>query len=173
MTAYRLRLDTTTNWALGMNVGLASVALSVKTLPHTIFGLVLLLNLVFLWMESRRYRVFALIRSRVRLLEAGLMGAALGGEPRPTWQRELALSLAEPRPVMNQREACVIRLRRNYVWLIWFGFTAWLLKLSQAGGVLAGARTGSLAGPLVVGLVTASLCTLTALCWSYRAVEEG
>jgi len=59
------------------------------------------------------------------------------------------------------------------VWLIWFGFTAWLLKLNQLGGIPGAARVGPLPGPLVLGGVALGLLALTALCWSHRAVEEG
>lgn len=174
MTAYRLRLDTTTNWAIGMNVGVVSVALSVKDLPHTVFVLALLLDLVFLAVEARRYRVFAFLRDRVRLLETGFFAAALRGqEPSAGWRAQLGASLVEPEFDVSLVHALSVRLRRNYVWLVLFGFCGWLVKLNQLGPLPEAAGVGGVPGRVVIVLVGVTLLALVVLAFAHRAVEEG
>ena len=73
MTQYRVRLDTTTNWAVGTTAAITTFALSSRELPHYVLALPVLLNLLFLWMESRRFRGMVLIAQRVRLLERAPM----------------------------------------------------------------------------------------------------
>ena len=71
MVTYRVRLDTTTNWAIGTAAGLISFALGHDGAPHFVLVLGLLMGLVFVWIEARRFQVFEMIRLRVRLLERG------------------------------------------------------------------------------------------------------
>ena len=118
MTTYRVRLDTTTNWAVGTTAAVITFAIGSRELPHYVFGLPVVLNLVFLWIEARRFRTYEMIRRRVRLLEQGFYVAVLGGEPRPNWEQQLADSLKHPSAPIGYVQAFSVRLRRNYLWLL-------------------------------------------------------
>jgi uncharacterized membrane protein len=66
---WRMRLDTTTNWAVvttGIVFSVVYAQPDVSAAPLAIVGLVLL---VFLLFEARRYRFFDIWRVRVRVLE--------------------------------------------------------------------------------------------------------
>jgi uncharacterized membrane protein len=56
MTAYRLRLDTTTNWALGTTAAMITFALGHAELPHSIFGLAVVLNVMCLCLAISNLR---------------------------------------------------------------------------------------------------------------------
>ena len=95
MVTYRVRLDTTTNWAIGTAAGLISFALGHDGAPHFVLVLGLLMGLVFVWIEARRFQVFEMIRLRVRLLERGFYGDVLDLHPPVEWEAELGESLRE------------------------------------------------------------------------------
>eukprot|EP00049_Salpingoeca_infusionum_P011902 m.210359 g.210359 ORF g.210359 m.210359 type:complete len:119 (+) comp15050_c0_seq15:749-1105(+) len=71
MAMYRVRLDTTTNWAVSTTSVLSVLALSTQQVPHTFFILIALMSLMFLLVESRRFNLFSAFKARVRLLETG------------------------------------------------------------------------------------------------------
>jgi len=173
MTVYRMRLDTTTNWAVGTSAALTTFALGQKHVPHFVFLLVVFLDLIFLWMESRRFRFYELVRSRVRLLELGFYAAILGKTPREGFQEELWQSLQTPTPPLNHAQAASVRLRRNYLWLLFAVYMGWLLKLWLGGeGLVAGASVGMVPGVVVLGFGLALLALLVALAAAYRLPEE-
>src|SRR5262245_59944861 len=93
MTVYRLRLDTTTNWAVGTTAAMITFAFGHVELPHSIFALTVLLDVVFLWLEANRFRTYEGIRRRGRLLEEGFFAPILGGREQPGWEKTLAESL--------------------------------------------------------------------------------
>jgi len=158
MTAYRIRLDTTTNWALGASVAAVTFTLGTPGAPHAVILLPAVLCLVFALLESRRLQDLELIRMRVRWLERGFFCERLGGEPLEGWHERLVQSLSQPASPLSLQQALAVRLRRNYVWLFLTLYGAWWLKLSLAGGpVLAAAAVGPLPGMVTVGLATAAL----------------
>lgn len=170
MTAYRVRLDTTTRWAVVTSAAIMSFALSNVGVPHLVFLLAIWLNLLFLWLEARRYRAYTLVRHRVRLLERGFYGIVLGGEPGHAadasahdWREELRQSLHTPTIRMGYLAACSVRLRRAYLWLFGAVYGAWLVKLHYYGGIPEGAGVGSLSGIAVVAMAFALLAALTVL----------
>ena len=66
---WRTRLDATTNWAV-VTTGVAiSVTFSSAENSPLPLVLVVLLDLVFLAIEARRYRYFDIWRTRVRMME--------------------------------------------------------------------------------------------------------
>ncbi|WP_169796494.1 DUF2270 domain-containing protein [Chondromyces crocatus] len=173
MVAYRGRLDTTTNWAVGTSAALTTFALGQDRVPHGVFPLVLLLDLIFLWMESRRFRFYELSRMRVRLLETGFYGAVLGKDAQEGWQDALWTSLRTPRAPLGLIQAASVRLRRNYLWLLLAVYLGWALKLWPSQGDAAiTAAVGPVSGTWILGGAAALLGALVVVSTLYRLPEE-
>ena len=173
MTAYRTRLDTTTNWAVGTTAALGSFALGASTTPHLVL-LPLVLLLLFLWMESRRYLTFRLLLERVRLLETGLYLPVLGEDGREDWKQLLLRSLRAPTASLALWQAVGIRLRRNYLGLVLILVASWTAKVAATGDFLEGAQAGSVPGGIIVGVIALGTVGLVALAVvAPRHVEEG
>jgi len=171
MVAYRIRLDTTTNWAVVTSAALITFTLGNGQAPHYVLLMNMFLSLVFLSMEANRYRFFDLVRRRVRLLEAGFYVDILGGQP-VAWQSELRQSLLEPRPTISLRQAVGLRLRNNYLGLLVAVLAAWLLKLSLVGGLWPQvAQVGVVSGGIILGLVGLVFALLTFLA-VFQSVSE-
>lgn len=176
MTTYRVRLDTTTNWAVGMNAAILSLTLKEGlALMTTLFPVALLLNLIFVWMEARRYRGFEMIRARVRLLETGFYAPMLGGEAKPeNWAAELRASLESPKPPLSYLAAIAVRLRHNYLWLIGLEYLAWgMAVFTEPGEAMANAGIGPIPGPVALGGALVLLAVLIVVSRSSPAPEEG
>ena len=173
MTAYRLRLDTTTNWALGTTAAMITFALSHTELPHSIFGLAVLLNVLFLWLEASRFRTYVGIRRRVRLLEEGFFAPILGGREQHGWELALANSLDDFRFPLTQLQAMSVRLRRSYLWLIACVYVGWYVKLTRDGDVVGAAALGPIPGIVVIPLALAPLVGFVVLTFRYNIPEEG
>ena len=173
MVVYRTRLDTTTNWAVGTTAAMISFALGQERVPHFVMLLAVSLDLIFLWMEARRFRFYEMVRMRVRLLEAGFYAEVLGGEARPGWKEALRSSLAAPAPPLSLLQAAAVRLRRSYLGLLGVVYLGWVLKLYLAPGtVLEAAAAGPVPGVAVLlgaGLV---LLLLVALSRTHRIAEQ-
>src|ERR1044072_8649378 len=69
MAGWRDRLDRTTNWAITVVAALLSVSLSTPDAHHGVLLFAMLLILLLLWIEARRYRFFDVYRARVRQFE--------------------------------------------------------------------------------------------------------
>ncbi len=161
MTSYRLRLDTTTNWAVGTTAAIVSFALGNARIPHYALLLSVLLNLLFLWMESRRFQSYRLIQNRVRILEQGFMMEAVQPEGALTdWETKLGASLSKPVLPVSLRQAFAVRTRRNYFWLFLVTYGGWLLKLELSGGLPEAANTSLVAGGWVVVVALLPLLVL-------------
>ncbi len=155
LTTYRVRLDTTTNWALGSCMAVVSFALGQPEVSHTVLLLPYLLSVVFLYIESRRYQEFALSLHRVRLLETGFFTAHLGGEPAAGWREGLVHSLGDPKLPVSTLAAVSMRVRRNYLWMFLAIYGAWILKLQLAHApLIEAARLGAASGELVIAVAT-------------------
>jgi uncharacterized membrane protein len=116
---WRMRLDTTTNWAVATTGISFSVAFSDRTNDALSLLFTMPLILIFWGIESRRYRYFDIWRTRVRVLERQLMAAVLKGQPASiaTWGSILADDYAKLRFHISVWEALGRRLRRNYLWI--------------------------------------------------------
>ena len=95
---WRSRLDTTTNWAV---VTVAAAVTFVFAEPGNhwgVFLLVILLTLLFLSIEARRYRYYELWSLRARLMETDFFAAMLVPPfaPHAEWNETLAESLLQP-----------------------------------------------------------------------------
>jgi len=130
--AWRQRLDTTSNWAVVTTMGLLSFAFSSRDHSHAsiVVGMILISH--FLLVEARRYRVFDVWNSRVRMIEENFYGPILRRDPvspRSEWGALVAEDLFHPRLKLTRLAALRQRLQRNY-WAIYFVLLlAWCLKV--------------------------------------------
>jgi uncharacterized membrane protein len=158
---WRLRLDATTNWA----VGLAGLALSITfsaadntPLPLILAGLVVIL---FLFIEARRYRYFDIWRTRTRLLEVSFFRPMLTRQPildGSAWNHVLAEDLSHVQFHISMWEAGGRRLRRNYIWIFGVLGASYIAKLLVHPTPLASldhlwdrAAIGPIAGQVTIG----------------------
>lgn len=173
MTTYRSRLDTTTNWAVGTSAAVMTFALGQERAPHFVFLLSVFLDLIFLWMEIRRFRFYELTRMRVRLLEVGFYAVVLGKTPRDGWEDALWKSLEKPTAPIGRLQAASVRLRRNYLWILLAVYMGWLVKLSGGHrGMIDTAAVGVLPGMLVLGISILLVLFLAGIAVAYRLPEE-
>lgn len=147
MTAYRARLDTTTNWALGATVAVLSFVLGDPDAPAHVLLIPYALNLIFAFIEARRFQDFETSRHRVRLMERGLYAPQMGAPDDPTWAAELGRSLRAPQAPLSLARALAHRMRRNYLWLLLVVAGGWALHLPHRPTELELAVVGGLVLP--------------------------
>ncbi|MFC4452581.1 DUF2270 domain-containing protein [Deinococcus sonorensis] len=161
-TAYRQRLDMTTNWAIVTTAGLASFALGDNSNSHATFLFAMFMDYFFLHLEARRFRIFEISHHRVRLMERFFYPAMLGDRVDPGWHQLLLAELGRPRSPMSRWDSLGWRLRRNYLWIYAAVLMAWLAKLDivRSKDVSFSPRTlvdmasiGNLPGWLIFGAV--------------------
>src|SRR5437016_13129142 len=162
MTSYRQRLDTTTNWSITSSALVTTFSLGNQTIPHAAFLFLMLINVFFLSVEARRFRVYEAARYRVLLLEHYFYPEVMGeGSPRD-WRRALIEALRTPYsyPPVGMLGAVGWRLRRNYLWIYAAVLLTWIAKLEIAGGgaadLIAGANIGRVPGGIIRALVVAT-----------------
>lgn len=173
MAGWRDRIDRTTNWAITVVAAMLSLSLSTASAHHGVLIFAMLLILLLLWIEARRYRFFDVYRARVRQLEryyfAQLFSPA--SDQSANWLAILGESLRTPKFLISHWTAFARRLRRNYLFMFLVLLFAWVLKIStpslqseaaRADGLVnsvaeavANATLGPLPGGLVVAVVTA------------------
>jgi uncharacterized membrane protein len=136
---WRMRMDATTNWAIGTTAALISFALGNAAAPAYVVYIAMLLTLSFLLLEARRLCFYHLWQQRVLLLEEGLIRSALrspsseSSESKVEIDLESALDahLGRTVPSMPISKAIARRLRRIYLYLFGVQLVAWVLKLSS------------------------------------------
>jgi len=156
MTSYRVRLDTTTNWAVVTTAGIVTFALGNPEVSHAVFLFAMLLTLFFLTLEARRFRIYETAHRRVRLLELGFYTEVLGGAAEPGWEASLLESLRHPESPVSRLGALGWRLRRTYLWVYAALGVAWWGKLALARpprGAVSEAAIGSIPGLTVASCV--------------------
>src|SRR6187455_1900537 len=119
MAGWRDRIDRTSNWAITVVGAMLSVSLSTPTAHHGVVLFAMLLVLLLLVIESRRYRFFDVYRARVRRLERSYYAQVLSPVPQndeDDWTRALADDLRKPMFLIGRKQAFARRLRRNYIW---------------------------------------------------------
>ena len=147
-----------------------SVSLSTPTAHHGVILFAMVLVLLLLVIESRRYRFFDVYRARVRRLERSYYAEVFSPtkELDKNWTRILSDDLKRPSFLISQAQAISRRLRRNYCWMFLILLLAWLLKVTtphlrlDSGPVsyaslsdcLRNAEIGPLPGWTVVIIVT-------------------
>ncbi|WP_034386215.1 DUF2270 domain-containing protein [Deinococcus sp. YIM 77859] len=132
MTAYRQRLDMTTNWSVVTTAGLASFALGDPNNSHATFLFAMFMNYFFLRLEARRFRIYEVAHHRVRIMERFFFPAMLGDRVDANWHQLLLAELAKPRSPMSRADALGWRLNRNYLWIYAAVLLAWFAKLDLA-----------------------------------------
>lgn len=136
LTTYRVRLDTTTNWALGTNVAVMTFTLGQPDAPNLVLLLPYVLTACFAIVESRRFQEMDSIRTKVRLLERGLFAPMLGAptvEP-DNWAETLYERLITPKITLSFLTALGHRTRRNYLWIFVTLYASWWLKVWLSTG---------------------------------------
>jgi uncharacterized membrane protein len=133
MAGWRDRIDRTSNWAITVAAGMLSVSLSTPTAHHGVLLFAMLLILLLLFIEARRYRFFDVYRARVRRLERNYFAQVFAAVPDVTgdWARILAEDLRKPLFHTTRMSALSRRLRRNYIWMYLILLLAWVLKISS------------------------------------------
>jgi uncharacterized membrane protein len=129
---WRTRLDTTTNWAVVTTAAMISFTFGAPDHSHIILLLSNLLVTLFLSMEARRFRYFAVYRARVRMLEENFFLPIVTREltsPMGDWRQRVATDLDQPKFKNTYFQAIGFRLQRNYLWLFLITIGAWFVKL--------------------------------------------
>jgi uncharacterized membrane protein len=90
----------------------------------------MVLVLLLLVIEARRYRFFDVYRNRVRTLERNYFAQIFAPVPGTTvdWVKALGEDLRKPCFLLSVPQAMSRRLRRNYCWMFLILLVAWLLK---------------------------------------------
>lgn len=131
-TAWRSRLDNTTNWSvvtIGVALSLSYSEPSASPLPLI---LVALLVVVFLLLEARRYRYFNVWRARCRLMETDFVAPMLAGKGivrDGKWNMLLSHDYEQPRFHVSYLLAMGRRLRKNYCFIFTIQAVAYAGKL--------------------------------------------
>lgn len=135
MAGWRDRLDRTTNWAITVVAALLSVSLSTPDAHHGVLLFAMLLILLLLWIEARRYRFFDVYRARVRQFERHYFAQIFSPQKdfAANWLMILGESLRDPKFLISHRQAFARRLRRNYIYMFEILLLAWVVKLSTPG----------------------------------------
>jgi len=132
MTVWRTRLDTTTHWAIILTTGLTTFTLGTTSVPHFIMLLGLAFNTIFMLIEGRRYQHLHHSKWRLNLLEHNYFGPQLRQNVallEPTWRQQLCMDLQTPHFTISRLMGLRLRLRRNYLMLVYFIFAVWLTKV--------------------------------------------
>lgn len=168
MTSWRTRIDRTTNWGVVVTATLLTWAFSTESRPHYVLLVGIVMVSVFLSIEVRRYRIYDIWRSRVRLLEENVFANALDpeGVEQTKWRELLSDDLREPTLKTPTIEAASRRLRRVYFPLFGVLLGAWVVRLAvfvEGGSVVQMAAIGRIPGSVVIGLVAVYYAILVAL----------
>lgn len=132
MTVWRTRLDTTSNWAILLSTGMTTFALGSPGIPHFILLLGLALIGICLFIEARRFRHLLHSKWRLHVLEAHYFGGRLcppSSDEKTSWRVELAWDLERPRFTIGTFMALRMRLRSNYLLLVYFVSAVWFAKV--------------------------------------------
>lgn len=181
---WRQRLDITTTWAITSTTTIITVAYSFRDIPHIIFFFNLVIVLMMLWIEARRYRFYDAFRGRVRMVESHFFVAILSRNPGllgGDWQRLVCEDLILPSFKITKLEAIGRRLKRNYVFIIAIIIVAWLTKIFMHAGhpvnswrAFYGALSvGELPGWLVGTVLALTIIGTTSLVWYISTHTEG
>lgn len=163
--AWRARLDPTTNWAVVTAGGMLSVTFSDPQHSHVTLLLAIVLVIMFLGFEARRFRTYDVWRARVRMLEENFFIPILRRDlisPRQDWREWVARDLDHPMFKLTYLQAAGLRLRNNYVWILGAILMAWIAKANihptpapDFAAVVDRMAVGPLPGWAVAALVAA------------------
>jgi len=172
-TAWRNRIDATTNWAVVLSATALSFVFSDRSSErHLLIPIISLFCTFFLLIEARRYRFFDIWRSRARMIEINFYRPLLDASKpaMPDWAETLSHDMEWPHFHVPLWEALGRRLRRNYQWIYAIQFGSWILVLlshptttTSLREVAARASIGPLPGQLVIGVMLAFYSALLVL----------
>jgi uncharacterized membrane protein len=133
MAGWRDRIDRTTNWAITAVAAMLSLSLSTPTSHHGVLLFSMLVVLLLLVIEARRYRFFDVYRSRVRQMERNYYAQILAPTEKidTEWVKRLGQDLRAPLFLISLRTAMSRRLRRNYCWIFSILLLAWVVKITS------------------------------------------
>jgi uncharacterized membrane protein len=133
MSVWRQRLDVTSNWVVILATAMTTFTLGSPEVPHYTLLLGLALVIISILLEGRRYRHLHHSKWRLYLLESGffanLLCRAAVSDPSPDWSRLLAADLRHTHFSISWLTGMRLRLRRNYLLVIFFVAAVWLVKL--------------------------------------------
>jgi uncharacterized membrane protein len=190
MAGWRDRIDRTTNWAITVVAAMLSLSLSTAAAHHGVLIFAMLLILLLLWIEARRYRFFDVYRARVRQFERHYFAQIFS--PREdhsaNWLAIVGESLRTPKFRISYRAAFARRLRRNYIHMFAILLIAWVLKISTpslqngtpgdgglvhtASEAVNNATLGPLPGWFVVATVTAFYLALLVIAFVFGRTDS-
>lgn len=179
-TTWRDRLDKTSNWAVVITATLLTWAFSTEKSPHGVILVGMLMVTIFLIFEARRYRMYDVWRSRVRLLEENLFANALHpkGAKHREWRKLLGEDLRVPAIKMSYLEAIGRRLRRIYLYLLGILLVSWFVQLSLLSpgrlDLLSVAGVSVVPGEVIAVLVLGFYATLAVIAfWPRERQAKG
>ena len=129
---WRIRLDTTTNWAIVTTMGFLSFAFGVKHHSHATIILGMFLMIHFLTLEARRFRFFDVWRNRLRMIEKNFYGPILTRDLHSQygeWGNLVAHDLLHPCFKITFLQALKARFKRNYLIIFTILGVSWVTKL--------------------------------------------
>lgn len=133
-TAWRNRLDITTNWAIVITAALLTFVFGNPGVSHAVIIINYAIVFFFLYIEARRFRYYSLVRGRVKLFEKHILGRMFNqaelDEEADDWLDELGDKLIHPKVKMSRIESVSWRLRRNYIFILPIIFLVWMYKVS-------------------------------------------
>src|SRR4030066_2270744 len=131
MTIWRSRLDTTSNWAILLSTGMTTFTLGSPGIPHFTLLLGLALIGICLLIEARRFRHLLHSKWRLPVLEANYFSGQLcpssTGE-KASRREGTAKDLERPCFTTGTFMALRMRLRSNYLLLVYFVSAVWIAK---------------------------------------------
>lgn len=133
-TNWRNRLDATTNWSIVVSAGIISLSFSNENISHLAIIINYLIIWFFLYIESRRFRYYSVLRRRTRILEKFILAplfakGQVSANPKDALE-ELQHSLTHPKIKISRLESVAWRIRRIYMFLFPIVFLAWTAKVS-------------------------------------------
>jgi uncharacterized membrane protein len=159
-TAWRSRIDTTTNWAVVFSVMTLSFVFSDRLSErHVLIPIVSVFCTFLLLMEARRYRFFDIWRSRARMIEINFYRPMLDGSAPAMgdWAETLAHDMEWPHFHMSAWEAAGRRLRRTYQYIFAILLMSWVVVLfthptatTSIDEIMARASVGPIPGSLII-----------------------
>lgn len=156
-TIWRNRLDATTNWAIIVSAAIISFAFGDVSVPHTAILINVLCVGFFLYIESRRFRNYTLLKRRTRFVEERVLSPLFrDGSAQSRDMIELSNLLTKHTIKMSRLEAMAWRLRRNYLFIFWFLYLAWVIKI----GSITNASVFTISGEIVFGLFSLAMIAL-------------
>ena len=172
-TAWRGRIDTTSNWAIVMSATTLSFVFADKAIErHVLIPIITLFVTFLLNMEARRYRFFDIWRSRARTLEINFYAPLLAGTKpaNPDWANRLSQDMEWPRFHMPWWEAMGRRLRRNYTGIYCVLFASWMVVLTthptpttSLSEIISRAAIGPIQGAIVFSAMLLFYASLAGL----------